>query len=146
MCSNSWRCDSTETIVSVDGVAQSRGLPGPEDPVQLSWRAKYIPRYFHYYSWLQPKYEDRRVWSNHSEYNRKFKYAVSCFMSFTFTVSFPMRYCTTWSSLLLCCVKKFITEEFVIRVFLCTSFITTIISVIFLCWRRPLVGNVPSCD
>ena len=33
----------------------------------------------------------------------------------------PMRYCSTWLRTLLCYIKKFIIEEFVIRVFHCNS-------------------------
>ena len=39
---------------------------------------------------------------------------------FVTSEQFPMRYCSTWLSSLLCYIKKFVTEEFVIRVFHCT--------------------------
>ena len=32
---------------------------------------------------------------------------------------FPIRYCSTWLRSLLCIIKKFVIEEFVIRVFHC---------------------------
>ena len=38
---------------------------------------------------------------------------------FVISEQFPMRYCSTWLRSLLCYVKKFAIEEFVIRVFHC---------------------------
>ena len=39
---------------------------------------------------------------------------------FVISGQFPMRYCSTWLRSLLCYIKKFVIEEFVIRVFHCT--------------------------
>ena len=39
---------------------------------------------------------------------------------FVISEQFPMRYCSTWSRSLLCYIKNFVVEEFVIRVFHCT--------------------------
>ena len=39
---------------------------------------------------------------------------------FVISEQFPMRYCSTWLRSLLCYIKKFVTEEFVIRVLHCT--------------------------
>ena len=39
---------------------------------------------------------------------------------FVISGQFPMRYCSTWLRLLLCYIKKFVIEEFVIRVLHCT--------------------------
>ena len=39
---------------------------------------------------------------------------------FVISEQFPMRYCSTWLRSLLCYIKKFVTEEFVIRVFHCS--------------------------
>ena len=36
---------------------------------------------------------------------------------FVISGQFPMRYRSTWLRSLLCCIKKFVIEEFVIRVF-----------------------------
>ena len=38
---------------------------------------------------------------------------------FVMSEQFPMRYCSTWLRSLLCYIKKFVIEEFVIRVFHC---------------------------
>ena len=38
---------------------------------------------------------------------------------FVISEQFPMRYCSTWLRSLLCYIKKFVIEEFVIRVFHC---------------------------
>ena len=38
---------------------------------------------------------------------------------FVISEQFPMRYCSTWLRSLLCNIKKFVIEEFVIRVFHC---------------------------
>ena len=38
---------------------------------------------------------------------------------FAISEQFPMRYCSTWLRSLLCYIKKFVIEEFVIRVFHC---------------------------
>ena len=38
---------------------------------------------------------------------------------FVISKQFPMRYCSTWLRSLLCYIKKFVIEEFVIRVFHC---------------------------
>ena len=38
---------------------------------------------------------------------------------FVISGQFPMRYCSTWLRLLLCYIKKFVIEEFVIRVVSC---------------------------
>ena len=39
---------------------------------------------------------------------------------FVISEQFPMRYCSTWLRSLLCYIKKFVIEEFVIRVFHCS--------------------------
>ena len=39
---------------------------------------------------------------------------------FVISEQFPMRYCSTWLRSLLCDIKKFVIEEFVIRVFHCS--------------------------
>jgi phospholipid-translocating ATPase len=57
-----------------DGGGVSKDIPSPEDEVPLPWRARYVPRIMLGYSWLRPSYPDRRVWGNHPDYNRKFKY------------------------------------------------------------------------
>ena len=38
---------------------------------------------------------------------------------FVISEQFPIRYCSTWLRSLLCYIKKFVIEEFVIRVFHC---------------------------
>ena len=38
---------------------------------------------------------------------------------FVISEQFPMRLCSTWLRVLLCYIKKFVVEEFVIRVFHC---------------------------
>ena len=38
---------------------------------------------------------------------------------FVISGQFPMRYCSTWLRLLLCYIKNFVIEEFVIRVLHC---------------------------
>ena len=38
---------------------------------------------------------------------------------FVISEQFPMRYCSTWLRSLLCYIKKFVIENFVIRVFYC---------------------------
>ena len=38
---------------------------------------------------------------------------------FVISKKFPMRYCSTWLRSLLCFIRKFVIEEFVIRVFHC---------------------------
>ena len=47
---------------------------------------------------------------------------------FVISEQFPMRYCSTWLRSLLCYIKKFVIEEFVIRVFhcICTAIICII--------------------
>ena len=40
---------------------------------------------------------------------------------FVISEQFPMRYCSTWLKSLLCYIKKFVIEEFVIREFHCVS-------------------------
>ena len=45
--------------------------------------------------------------------------AVCYKQEFVISEQFPMRYCSTWLRSLLCYIKKFVIEEFVIRVFHC---------------------------
>ena len=46
---------------------------------------------------------------------------IVCYkQEFVTSEQFPMRYCSTWVRSLLCYIKKFVIEEFVIRVFHCT--------------------------
>ena len=42
---------------------------------------------------------------------------------FVISGQFPMRYCSTWLRPLLCYIKNFVIEEFVIRVFHCILYI-----------------------
>ena len=51
---------------------------------------------------------------------------------FVTTELFLMRYCSTWLRSLLCYVKKFVIEEFVIRVLHCTCFLTCPVLLSFL--------------
>ena len=44
---------------------------------------------------------------------------VCCKQEFVISGQFPMRYCSTWLRSLLCYIKKFVIEKFVIRVFHC---------------------------
>ena len=56
----------------------------------------------------------------HSYNKPEFPGQTVCYkQEFVISGQFPMRYCSTWLKSLLCYIKKFVIEEFVIRVFHC---------------------------
>ena len=57
-------------------------------------------------------------WNTHIT-NQKFRVKLCYKQEFVISEQFPMRYCSTWLRSLLCYIKKFVIEEFVIRVLHC---------------------------
>ena len=58
-------------------------------------------------------------WNTHIT-NKKILGQIVCYkQEFVISEQFPMSYCSTWLRSLLCYIKKFVIEEFVIRVFHC---------------------------
>ena len=53
---------------------------------------------------------------------------------FVISGQFPMRYCSTWLRSLLCYIKNFVIEEFVIRVLHC------------ICWIFEFAPSVLKCE
>ena len=58
-------------------------------------------------------------WNTHIT-NQKFQVKLFVISRNLLSEQFPMRYCSTWLKSLLCYIKKFVIEEFVIRVLHCT--------------------------
>ena len=58
----------------------------------------------------------------HSCSKPEFPGLIFCYkQEFVISGQFPMRYCSTWLRSLLCYIRNFVIEEFVIRVFHCTN-------------------------
>ena len=64
-----------------------------------------------YVGTVQHSYDKPEILGQTVRYKQEFVISGQC----------PMRYCSTWLRSLLCYIKKFAIEEFVIRVFHCIS-------------------------
>ena len=62
-------------------------------------------------------------WNHRPSYNKPeiTDQTVSYKGEFVISEQFPMRYCSTWLRLLLCYIKEFVIEEFVMRVSHCIA-------------------------
>ena len=78
------RAGEHDTLISGGGQespdkVDKTALPQPAegDPL-ITWKHKYLPWFILKHRWIRPKEDRRRVLANDKEYNRKFKYDVSC--------------------------------------------------------------------
>ena len=98
------------------------------------------------YNYLIVTSGDLRDTVEHSYNKPEIPVQIICYkQEFVISEQFPMSYCSTWLRSLLCYIKKFVIEEFVIRVLYCTYVLQIQTLLVFLMSRIRIHASTYIC-